>query len=140
MIIYLVLLISLVFIAPKQFGEGVNLTRTFSIFSRVKDYQDGLKLFLERPIIGYGYNRLRTVKKDYTSHSGSAFSSSYLTILVSAGVMGFISLIGLMRLIWTKTAGKYRSVLIFLATISFFDNVFLHPFILYLLFVNLADN
>ncbi|MFH0979866.1 MAG: O-antigen ligase family protein, partial [Candidatus Roizmanbacteria bacterium] len=117
--------------APKPTGEGVNLTRTFSIISRVEDYREGINLFIKKPILGYGYNRLRYVRNIQDSHAGASFSSSYLTILVSSGIMGLIGLMSLVRLIWKKKK-NFRFLLLFLAVVSLFDNVLLHPFVLFL--------
>ena len=88
-------------------------------------------LFLKKPIIGYGYNRLRYVRSRSISHAGASFSSSYLTILVSSGIAGLIGLISTMRLIWIRKKNA-RTLLLFLTTVSLFDNVLLHPFILFI--------
>ncbi len=138
LVIYLLIGLFLVFIVPKPSGEGVNLLRTFSISSRIKDYQEGLNLFVKKPILGFGYNRLRYVRQIPKSNAGASFSSSYLTILVSAGLMGFIGLISLMSLIW-KNNQVSRQLLVFIGVASFFDNIFLHPFILFFLFTLLSD-
>ncbi|MBI5127742.1 O-antigen ligase family protein [Candidatus Roizmanbacteria bacterium] len=137
-ILYLLVGLTLIFIAPKPSGEGVNLFRTFSISSRLEDYKEGLNLFIKKPILGYGYNRLRYVRQIPKSNAGGAFSSSYLTILVSSGLMGFIGLISLLSLIWKNNISK-RQILVFVGIASLFDNVFLHPFVLFLLFTLLSD-
>ena len=128
--IYLFILLFLIFLLPKPAGEGVNITRTFSIVSRVKDYQEGINLFLKKPIFGYGYNRLRYLRNIQGSHAGASFSSSYLTVLVSSGLIGLIGLISLMGLIWRHSKNA-RALIVFLGTVSLFDNVLLHPFILF---------
>lgn len=137
-IFFLIFFITLIFFIPKPAGEGVNLKRLYSINSRFVDYQQGISLWKNKPILGYGYDRIRYIKNSNSVHSGSAFSSSFLTILVSSGILGLLSFIWAL---WSL--GKSNKIapilLIFLSIISLFDNILLHPFILFLLFINLSD-
>ncbi len=137
-IIFLVIFIALIFVIPKPSGEGVNLGRLYSISSRSVDYIEGINLWKNKPFIGYGYNRIRYVKNSGSLHSGAGYSSSFLTILVSSGIFGLISFASVL---WSlRKLNKFAPViLIFVSIISLFDNVILHPFILFLLFVNLSD-
>ena len=136
-IFYLIFFATLIFIIPKPSGEGVNLKRLYTINSRVIDYKEGIDVWIIKPILGYGYNRIRYVKNSDSIHSGASYSSSFLTILVSSGILGLISFISVL---WSlrKTNKLAPSLLIFISIISLFDNVFLHPFILFLLFINLS--
>ena len=130
--------LTLVFIIPKPSGEGVNLKRFYSIASRGEDYLIGFNLWKKKPILGYGYNRIRYVKKDGSVHSGASFSSSFLTMMVSSGIIGLLGFLGvLINLGRINKRSQY--LIIFLGIISLFDNVLLHPFILYLLFITLSD-
>lgn len=128
----------LIFLIPKPSGEGVNLTRLYSIESRIEDYRQGIDLWKNKPLIGYGYNRIRYVKNSQSVHSGATYSSSFLTILVSSGIFGLISFIWVL---WSlrKSNKSALVLLIFISLVSLFDNIALHPFILFLLFVNLSD-
>ena len=134
-ILFLVFFVALVVFIPKPSGEGVNLKRLYSITSRAEDYRVGINLWKNKPLIGYGYNRIRYVKKDSSVHSGASFSSSFLTILVSSGILGLLSFI---YVLWNlRGSNKIAPILlIFLSIVSLFDNVLLHPFILFLIFVN----
>lgn len=137
-ILFLLFFIILIFVIPKPSGEGVNLKRLYSVASRAEDYRQGINLWKNNPLIGYGYNRIRYIKNSDSVHSGSAFSSSFLTILVSSGILGLISFV------WTlwslRSSNKIAPILlIFLSVTSFFDNILLHPFILFLLFTSLSD-
>ena len=128
--IFLIIFLFLIFIAPKPAGEGAKLSRTFSIVSRFEDYREGLALFLKKPILGYGYNRLRYARGIEDSHAAS-FSSSYMTILASSGILGLFGLLGLFGEVWKSKKG-FRPILLFLAVVSLADNVLLHPFIMFL--------
>lgn len=137
-ILFLLFFAVLIFIIPKPAGEGVNLKRFYSITSRFDDYQQGISLWKNKPILGYGYDRIRYVKNSESLHSGATYSSSFLTILVSSGIFGLLSF---MWVLWSlRKSNKIAPVLlIFLSIVSLFDNVLLHPFILFLLFTNLSD-
>jgi len=121
------------FLLPKPQGEGVNLARIFSIQSRVVDYQKAVKIWQRSPLIGIGYNRIRYIKNEIeTSHSGASFHSSFMIVLATTGIIGFILfLLGLIKLSECNSYGPY--FLIFVSLISLGDNAFLHPFILFLL-------
>lgn len=138
-LLYLILGLILILVVPKPSGEGVNLLRTYSIISRAQDNQLGWKLFENKPLLGYGYNRIRFVKNDLYSHSGSAFSSSFLTMLVAGGLIGFSGWIYFLKFLWQKYK-RYRGILLFLSVVSLFDNIILHPFILFLLLTILSDS
>ncbi len=137
-VLFLLFFVILVFLIPKPTGEGVNLKRLYSINSRAEDYRQGINLWKNKPLIGYGYNRIRYIKNSDSVHSGAAFSSTFLTILVSSGILGLLSF---MWTLWSlKKSNKTAFILlIFLSIISLFDNIILHPFILFLLFINLSD-
>lgn len=124
-------------LAPRPFGEGVNLLRTSTIESRLTDYDQGLKLWQKNPVFGVGYNRIRYLKPAIgeelrgESHAGASFHSSYLIILVTAGVVGLGAFA-----YWLWTIAKISNFTIisaiFLGVYSLFDNILLHPFILFL--------
>ncbi len=137
-ILFLLFFVALIFFIPKPSGEGVNLKRLYSISSRVEDYRQGINLWKNKPIFGYGYNRIRYIKKNDSVHSVSSFSSSFLTILVSSGIFG---LLGFFWVLWRleKINKINQSLIIFLSIVSLFDNVLLHPFILFLLLTILSD-
>lgn len=135
--LFLIFFLALVFFIPKPAGEGVNLKRLYSIESRIEDYRQGFKIWKNSPIIGFGYDRIRYIKQSNSIHSGATFSSSFLTILVSSGLFGLASFV---LALWSlsKSSKIAPILLIFLSLISLFDNILLHPFILYLLFISLV--
>jgi len=112
---------------------AINLDRVFSITARVNDYQKAVAYFQKKPLFGYGYNRIRFIKNEAVGHSGAGFHSSFLIVLVGAGLVG-LSLF--LRSFW-QLVEKKRPELFFLIFLGFFslaDNVLLHPFILFLFF------
>ncbi len=132
----LLIFILLVIIVPKPFGEGVSLLRTTSINSRIRDFQMGIDMAVKKPLFGYGYNRIRfgkeslnLVQADDRSHSVSSFHSSFLIIIVTTGMVGFIAFL----LYFLKFGMIHKSllpILFYLSIMSLFDNVLLHVFIL----------
>ncbi len=123
----------LLILAPKPWGESVNLARSSSLISRVENYKEAINLWLKKPIIGVGYNRIRYTRiVDETNHAGASFHSSFLIILVSGGVIGLaLFLLSILEIAKLSVWGKYY--LIFFSLLSLSDNIILHPFILFLL-------
>lgn len=127
------------FLLPRPFGESVNLTRVFSIESRLKDYKEAVEVWQESPVIGVGYNRLRYVRESYTSdninfessHAGASFHSSFLIMLATGGILGLVLFIWVLLQI-ARISPMSRYMTIFLSIASLTDNVLLHPFIMFL--------
>jgi len=130
------------FVIPKPFGEGVNLLRTYSIEARVKDYQEGISVWKTKPIFGIGYNQLKSIRiqsSNVPAHSTSAYQSSFLTVLVTSGVIGLsMFLLALWRLYSFNLSARYY--VIFLSVFSLMDNILLHPYILFLLLFLVNDS
>jgi len=125
-----------VVLVPKPFGEGGNLLRTSSIKSRVLDYKLGITLWQKKPLFGFGYNRIRFAKEqlnlasvDDRSHSLSSFHSSFLIILVTTGIAGFISFMVLVTAFFKKYP-QMRMYVVYILAMSIFDNVLLHVLVL----------
>ncbi len=143
---YLIVILGLfsfaLLILPKPFGEGVNLLRTYSIESRVKDYNDGLIQWKKSPVFGIGYNHLRSIRTSdsgLTSHSASAYQSSFLTVLVTSGIIGLVSFLLAVKSLW-KFSLASRYYILFVTLFSLMDNILLHPYILFLLLFLINDS
>ncbi len=142
--VLLFIIIAAVFVValPKPFGEGVNLMRTYSIASRAEDYRTALQLWMEKPLLGYGYNHIRALKEEEgivtvttgedLSHSGASFHSSFLIILVTSGVAGLFAFFMILGIL-AKTSVAAGVMVFFLGILSLTDNVLLHPFVLFIL-------
>ncbi|MCS7093436.1 MAG: hypothetical protein NZL96_03390 [Patescibacteria group bacterium] len=133
------LIFVLLFLIPKPAGEGGKLTRLYTIFSRLNDYREGSQLFFSKPLFGYGYNYLRFVRNKGQSNAASNFSSTPLTILVSAGIVGLLAFFHFLSWFWRRFESK-KPVILFLLVSSLFDNILFHPFILFLFFSNLLSD
>ncbi len=132
----LAFLVLTIILIPKPGGEGVNLLRTYSISSRFNNWKEGVLYLKKSPLLGIGYNHLpfarshSSLKELEHDHSLSSFHSSYLTLLCSLGIMGFLFALYLFFRIWRFS--PIKSILAFVFLFSLFDNVILHPFVIFL--------
>lgn len=108
---------------PKNLsGEGVNLLRTVSVVARFQYSEQVLKIFLDNPLIGVGYNTLRFVSAQYgfvkgadvlNSHAAAGVPNSYLLVLVTTGIAGFLAvvyfLLRILREIYSKAREHERN-------------------------------
>lgn len=125
-----------IFLIPRPAGEGGKLSRTYTISARINNYKEGLLLWAKRPFLGYGYNRLRYIRGEKNmNHDGASFSSSYLTILVSSGVMGLLGLLFLFYSLFRHASRKGKILIFVIAFSSLFDNIFLNNFVMTIFFI-----
>ncbi|MDP4010737.1 MAG: O-antigen ligase family protein [Candidatus Roizmanbacteria bacterium] len=132
----------LVFLIPKAQTESINLLRTTSISARFEDYQKGIEIWKKSPILGIGYNHIRFEKEKYIyevfvesynpSHGIASFHSSFMIVLVTGGVVGLILFLYIL-LDLAKKSTFMMIAIVFLSILSFFDNVLLHPFVIFFL-------
>lgn len=126
LLLLLVLLGAVIYLIPKPSGEGVNLLRTFSIYSRFGSWQQGIDMFLAKPIIGWGYNTLRVV-------DGSRFQidNSFIYLLATTGLLGLLSLLHLLKKLYKSTKDEGIKILILSLLIhSLFNNSLFYIWIL----------
>ena len=123
------------FLIPQPVGEGGKLTRTYTIQSRFENYQQAVKIIKERPILGVGFNTLRYYQKKQgflteenwqTNQAGAGLDNSWLFVLATTGVLGFVSYLWLG---W-KALGRFKNILV----VSSLVVVFIHSFFLNSLF------
>ena len=134
-------LLFVIFVAlPRQFGEGTNLLRTFSITSR---WEHDLELASRVGwdfVPGIGYNTLPLILDPATEglpNHATGFNNSFLMILASTGIIGLTGWIIFLRSLYIKHS-HLRPVLVFLVIGSIFNNLILYPFLL--LFLLMAPN
>ncbi len=132
----LCLVAGLLLLFPRPGGEGVNLFRTSTAFSRVEDYLQGLAISTINPISGIGYNHIGSVKRIQSApevkinYAASSFHSSFLVILATTGAIGL-----LLYLKWLQAVMSLNKYFVasgvFLIVVSLFDNMLLHPFVMF---------
>lgn len=118
LLVFTFLLGGIIYLVPKPFGEGINLFRTFSIFSRMESWQIGLNLFSQKPLFGLGYNTLRSI-------SGERFQidNSFIYIAATTGLVGLIAFINLLKEVLRLTTLLPQKLFIFALLIhSLFNN------------------
>ena len=137
--ILIVLLGGLVFMSflPKE-GEGMDLWRTSTVYSRLANYEEAMSIFEQYPIIGVGYNHIGSVRTflshaPYPDHSAASFQSSFLIILITSGVIGLLLFLRMLYEFMELSIFTEYAVL-YLGVASLTDNVILHPIILFILF------
>lgn len=137
--IFLAVFAIVVFVIPKPSGEGVNLLRTSTIQSRLIDYSQAIGIWKKNPIFGIGYNRIRYVKPEVQlgNHASASFHSSFLIMLVTSGVVGLGLFLGVLGLLGRLGRFGFYGV-VFLSVVSLFDNVLLHPFILFCFLIGIV--
>lgn len=131
----LFLILATFLVLPRLPGEGTKLERTSSIKAKIENYQEGIQVFLRRPLIGHGYNTLYFVRRisQPQSHANFGFDSSLLTILATTGILGFLLFSSALKKIFLSRSLAWQSL--FLATLfhSFFSNSLLYPWVLFYL-------
>jgi hypothetical protein len=116
-----------IFLSPKPFGEGVNLLRTVSIFSRVENVKEGLVLFQQKPVFGWGYNTLKASQ-----------SNSFMLILATSGLVGFIAFLNLLKSVYVNSSNTSKVILVTFLTHSLFNNTFFFIYAFSFFWITLA--
>ena len=131
---------SALLILPRPGGEGVNLLRTMSIGSRLKNSQEAIEIFAKSPIIGVGFDTLRFIRGQTEivvgtgelSHSGAGFHNSFLFILATTGIIGLLSYVWLWKSVLREAykSGQIELIILSLVAVSvhsLFDNSLFFP-------------
>ncbi|MEK7502163.1 MAG: O-antigen ligase family protein [Patescibacteria group bacterium] len=136
--------ILLTFILPKAYKtEGTNFFRTFSSEARIVSYKQSIEIIKDNPIFGVGFNAYRFAKerhefsfpRDYKSHSDASADNSFLFILATTGVLGFISYIYMWYRIGLnnkKSALILSSILALFVNSLFINSLFYTPILFWL--------
>jgi hypothetical protein len=130
------IIVALTFILlPRQPGEGTKLERTNSLYAKIINYREGIKVFSQSPLVGVGYNNLAYVRNIIKpeSHANFGFDSSLLTILATTGVIGLsLFIFGLLHL-FNSSGLLFQSLLVAILIHSLFANSLLYPWVLFFL-------
>lgn len=156
--LFLIFFIGIIFIPKDLKSEGVNLLRTASILERKKEIERALIIFQASPVFGVGFNAYRYSKQEYgflpgdsfeSTHSGAGVPNSFLFVLATGGIIGFLVFINFLWKIIRGLYGKvknrnqkgnlYFSAAIFSSFVgvvahSLFENTLFFPFIMIWIF------
>lgn len=143
-----VLIFGLLLLPKNLEGEGVKLLRTASFFNRLESTQQAMIIIRDNPILGVGFNAYRYAQYRYgflksenwrITHSGAGTDNSFLFILVTTGIVGFISYLylwfGIIKKAYRKKFSNAISAAVLasvagLAVNAFFINSLFYPFIM----------
>ncbi|MCG2692222.1 O-antigen ligase family protein [Microgenomates group bacterium] len=127
------LLLILVFIflpfLPRPGGEGVKLERWFSVEQRLANYRESLQLIKVSPVFGLGFNTLRFIRRDFTSHAAAGLDNSLLFVLATTGIVGLLAYLNLLKSLW-PTSLLVKLSLVAVLVHSFFQNSLFYPLIM----------
>lgn len=151
--IFLIFLISVVFLSPRAFKtEGTNLLRATSISARLDSAKEALYIIEKNLLLGIGFDAYRYAQIRYgfkvghgqqVSHSGGGTDSSLLFVFATTGIVGLVAYISMW---YTILNYQYQKIglderhkwmgVIFISSItslffgSIFINSFFYPFIM----------
>lgn len=86
--------------SPKFYDENMNLFRETSSKARLANYDVALRVIQDHPIVGVGFNSYRYTKPlygldhdwvDAPSHADAGVDNSYLFVLATTGIVGFVA-------------------------------------------------
>lgn len=127
-----VFLLGLILLPKNLQSEGVLLFRTASIGARIESVERAIAIFKDNPLFGVGFNAYRYAQIRYgflpfeqqESHAGAGTDNSFLFVLATTGIIGFVAYLYL----WVRVVGEARGNALVLASIA---SIFVHA-----LFVN----
>lgn len=142
-----ILFMLVILLLPKPKSSGVELARTFSIISRINNYENTLKIYTSYPLFGIGFNNICQYKTSYSksdnyfSHSCSGSDSSIFLLLATTGTVGTIVFINCLYNVGRYLKNDPYEILlktVFLSIIvgSFFNNLLFYNFCMALLSVS----
>lgn len=135
LLILLLLLGIFLYLVPKPFGEGVNLLRTSSIISRFDNQKKAIDLFLKNPILGVGFNTMKSVSITAVPNLSSGVDNSFIFVLATTGIVGFITFVVFLKKVWQTTTDPFAKASILAILVhSLFNNSFFYSPILVLFF------
>lgn len=115
-------------------SEGTNLLRTASSEARLESAREALTVFRNNPILGIGFNAYKYASDRYgfieesrfPSHASSGTDNSFLFVLATTGVFGFIAYIYLWFKIISLSFSKKEAVLFSSSIALLFSSLFIN--------------
>lgn len=147
----LVIVLSVLMLSSKYFNiENINLFRIASSEARLEAARDAISIIKNNPIFGVGFNAYRYAQVRYgfrneesqiVSHADSGTENSFLFVIATTGLVGFVLLIFLWFRILKNDLADRPLVIASTAGVfidSFFVNSLFYPFIMFWLWIILA--
>ncbi len=139
-----ILLFALIF-SSKFYVENMNLFREASVKARLGNYSTSLKIIIDHPLLGVGFNTYRYAKETYgiqmgwvnaPSHADAGVDNSFLFVLATTGIIGFSAYLFLWASIVKKASPLVISSIIALFINALFINsLFFPPLMLWMWFI-----
>lgn len=132
----------IIFLLPKNIGEGTTLTRTVSGNSKLINYMETIEIIKKSPVLGVGFNNICKAREVYLrdtnteSHGCNGADSSILFLIATTGVVGLILFVNFI----IKIPASYALVTSFVVVLihSLFANSLFYPHIMFWLFALLG--
>jgi O-antigen ligase len=111
--------------------------------ARIESWQNALEIAKDHPFLGIGFNNFRFAQSDYgffnypqtgNEHSGAGSDSSFLTILATSGILGFVIFIASLTVVLYKSFLLRKNFLAFATFVSFISIIIHSQFVNSLLF------
>lgn len=155
LVLLLIFIAGVIFIPKNRSSEGVDLLRMTSVVQRFENVEKALTIFSRHPILGVGFNSYRYAQQkeqlyspppNYVLYDNSAagVSNSYIFVLVTTGVVGFVVFIYFLmniyrtiRRVAVKDQRLYELVLLSCFAVgvgSLFENLFFYTTIMFWIF------
>lgn len=145
-ILGLVIFLASVFVYVSPRSEGTNLFRIASGEARLDSLSKALTISKDHPILGVGFNSYRYAQQDYGYldkkiifiHSGAGTDNSFLFILATSGIVGFLAFIYLLFRIFSINNPLIKASIVVLIVNSLFINSLFYPSIMLWMWVILG--
>lgn len=138
----------LAILSTNRAHESVNLFRTASIQARITEYQQAQEIIADSPLLGVGFNAYRYAQLrhgflDFESwqrdHAGAGVPNSWLFVLATTGIFGFIAYLGMWLHMGRKLLKQREHILVALLVglgiHAFFENTLFYPYLMFTIFL-----
>jgi O-antigen ligase len=136
----------LIFMIPRPGGDTLKLTRMDSTVSRLSNWQEAAGLATQSPLVGYGFNTLKYVRRpsvttlpdDPTSRAAGGVDNSFLFLWVTSGILGLGAYLWLLYRTIREGDAIDTAILTALVVHSQFINSLFYPWIMIWWWIYLA--
>lgn len=130
-VVVLTFILGVYLVAPDMFTFKTFFTatgRSATLTGRLGLWDDAWKAFLEKPLLGWGFDNLKTLSKTLPGRvKYGQFHNGYLDLLVRGGMLGWLFLFGFLSSIAIKALGALKNNKEFAAALVFlFIGILIH--------------